>query len=107
MPQLHVIDVARICHETNRAYRKFLGESDSGAWGDVAEEKRQSAIRGVQFAIDNPRLTPGQSHDRWMEEAVNAGHINMKPFHELDSEQQAKDAIFLGVVNACRPFLED
>lgn len=102
---MHPIDIARVCHEVNRNYRRFLGETDSGAWAEISAEKRASIVTGVQFALDRPDLTPRESHERWMEDAANAGHINLVPWEQLPREQQAKDEIFLAIVRALTPFL--
>jgi hypothetical protein len=120
MPQLHVIDVARLCHEVNRAYCRAIGDFSQVPWGQAEEWQRQSAIAGAQKAVDDPDATPEQMHESWMAQKIADGwkygdekdpeaktHPCLIPYHDLPLQQRTKDHLFLGVVNACRPFLED
>src|SRR5438132_8059820 len=104
---LTVEDVARICHEANRAYCVALGDETQQPWLQAPEWARESAINGVRFHIANPNATDAASHQAWLNEKVLAGwkygpvkdekkkeHPCFKPFDELPTEQQLKDAQF-------------
>jgi hypothetical protein len=116
---LKVRQVAEICHETNRAYCKALGDHSQAAWPDAPEWQRVSAINGVIFHRNNPEATPSASHESWLEEKRAAGwtygpvkdaekkqHPCFIPFTGLPLEQQAKDRLFKGIVDSLRELIE-
>jgi hypothetical protein len=111
--------VAEICHETNRAYCKALGDDSQPAWSEAPEWQRTSAISGVIFHRNNPEASPSASHESWLEEKRAAGwtygpvkdperktHPCFVPFTGLPPEQQAKDRLFKGIVDAVRDLIE-
>lgn len=108
-------DVAKICHETNRAYCQTLGDNSQPPWEEAPEWQRESAINGVHFHVANPGASPSHSHEEWLKEKEAAGwkygevknpdkkeHPCFVPYHALPPEQKAKDALFIAVVNALR-----
>lgn len=108
-------NIARICHEANRAYCAGIGDNSQPAWADAPEWQRQSAIKGVEFALANPNATPEMSHDSWSTEKISAGwvfgevkdpekktHPCLVSYDKLPEDQRRKDSIFLGVVAAFR-----
>jgi len=105
--------VARVCHEANRALCAAFGDLSQPSWEQAPEWQRTSAIKGVQFHLDNPNAGPEASHSAWMADKLAAGwtwgstkdpdakkHPCLVPFHELPPEQQAKDHIFRAIVHA-------
>ncbi len=103
--------IAAICHETNRAYCKTLGDESQVPWDKAPAWQRQSAINGVKFRVANPEATPKDMHDSWMEEKVEAGwkygeHKDMEAkehpciveYEELPMDQQIKDHLFSNIV---------
>jgi hypothetical protein len=110
---LAVEQIARVCHEANRAYCAALGDDSQPAWEDAPEWQRLSAINGVTMHLDNRRAGPEASHNAWMKEKQETGwkygpvknpeakeHPCMVPFEQLPPEQQAKDVLFRNVVHA-------
>lgn len=106
--------IARICHEVNRAYCATLGDTSQVAWADAPQWQKDSAIAGVQAILDNPDTTPEQSHEVWLaqkradgwtygpvKDAVKKEHPCFVPYAELPLEQQGKDHLFGAVVRAC------
>jgi hypothetical protein len=104
---------ARRAHEANRGYCLALGDTSQVAWEDAPQWQRDSAIKGVQFIIDNPGASPAASHENWLEEKRRDGwkygpvkdaeaktHPCFVPYDELPVEQRAKDYIFGAVVRA-------
>ena len=85
----HIENIARVCHEANRALCIAFGDTSQPAWNDAPEWQKESAKKGVKFHLDNPNAGP---------EAKT--HPCMVPFHELPQEQQAKDHIFRAIVHA-------
>ena len=108
-------EIARVCHEVNRAYCEALGDQSQKPWVDCPDWQRKSALAGVDLhsAAD---LGPEESHLNWMHQKYSEGwvygfvkdevkktHPCMVPFDQLPVEQQAKDFIFRAIVHALRP----
>ena len=105
--------IAKVAHEVNRAYCEALGDTSQPKWEDAPQWQRDSAVLGVELHINNPDAGPQASHESWMAQKVADGwtygsvkkqeikeHPCLVPFNALPREQQAKDFIFRGVVNA-------
>jgi hypothetical protein len=113
----NVEQIARIAHETNRAYCATIGDTSQMPWGEAPEWQRESAIKGVQFHLDahakGQTPSPSASHDSWLEEKRAAGwtygpvkdeakkeHPCFVPYAALPIEQKLKDYLFGAVVAA-------
>ena len=107
--------IARVCHEVNRAYCEALGDMSQPKWEDAPQWQRDSAALGVKLHIENPEAGAQASHESWLAQKVSEGwvygavknaelkqHPCMVPFAELPVAQQAKDYIFRGVVHALK-----
>ena len=116
---MKVEQIAEVCHETNRIYCAMLGDNSQPPWSEAPDWQRTSAINGVLFHIDNPDAKPSHSHDEWLKEKEETGwrygtvkdaekkeHPCFVPYSELPPEQKAKDALFIGAVNALRGLLD-
>jgi hypothetical protein len=66
-------DVARVCHEANRAYCLALGDTSHVGWDDAPAWQRESAITGVKFKINNPDAPASAQHDSWLAQKLAAG----------------------------------
>lgn len=110
-----VEEIARVCHEANRAYCAALGDTSHLPWDDAPGWQRESAIKGVRYILDNDNATPADSHNSWMLEKARDGWVygevkdEMKkthpcfvPYDELPVEQRAKDHIFGAIVRSMR-----
>ena len=106
-------DIARVCHEANRAYCRSLGDNSQSHWESAPDWQRQSAINGVRFTVANPKAPASASHESWMKEKLADGwtygetkdpekktHPCIVPFEELPIEQQRKDMLFQAIVRA-------
>jgi hypothetical protein len=111
---MNVQDIAKICHEANRAYCETLGDDSQMGWELAPDWQQASAIKGVQFIMANPSASPSASHDSWLAEKQAAGwrygpikdpvkktHPCCVPYDHLPVEQRLKDYIFSAVVRAC------
>lgn len=111
-------DIARICHEVNRAYCQAIGDESQPPWREAPEWQKKSAIKGVVFHLQNPNASPSHSHDEWLAEKRKEGwaygavkdpenkqHPCFLPYDQLPKEQQLKDSLFKGVVSALEHFL--
>jgi len=116
---MKIEDVARICHEANRAYCQTLGDNSQPPWEEAPAWQRNSAIDGVKFHLNNPFAGPRGSHNNWLKgkkeanwkygpvkDAEKKEHPCMVPFNELPLEQRAKDYLFVGIVSHLCEFLD-
>lgn len=107
--------IAQICHEVNRAWCEFNGDTSQPGWEAAPDWQRSSAINGVAFHRANPSAGDSASHDSWMAEKVAAGwvygpeklpeaspptHHCIVPFEQLPADQQFKDRLFRMIVHA-------
>lgn len=115
---MNVHDIARICHEANRAYCESIGDTSQPSWEKAPDWQRDSAIAGVGFHLANPGAGPDASHESWMRQKVADGwkhgtvkdpeaktHPCMVPFGDLPVERQAKDHLFRGIVHTLARFI--
>lgn len=109
------IEIAKVCHETNRAFCQTLLDYSQPSWEEAPEWQRTSAINGVEFHLKNPNSEPSHSHEEWLKKKSATGwkygpikdpikkeHPCFVPYNELPEPQKVKDALFIGVVNATR-----
>ncbi len=113
-------DIARVCHQINRAYCQALGDFSQPEWKDAPQWQKDSAIAGVQFHLANRYAGPQGSHESWLAQKEKDGwkygpikdaekkeHPCIRPFHELPKEQQAKDYLFRETVLSLEPWLDE
>lgn len=109
----NVEQIAKICHETNRAYCETIGDQSQKPWGDAELWQRESAIKGVEFALANPDAPASAQHDAWLDDKTRNGwsygpekdaakkeHPCIVPYAELPIEQRLKDYLFKSIVAA-------
>ena len=112
---MNIEQVAKVCHATNRAYCKSIGDNSQKPWDEAEPWQRESAIKGVQFKIDNPNADLSAQHDAWTADKVATGwvygpvkdadaktHPCIVPYDLLPLEQRIKDYLFVAVVEAFR-----
>lgn len=105
-------DVAKICHEANKAYCESLGDNSQVSWEEAPEWQRESAIKGVDFNLLNPNAPASASHDSWLEvkradgwkygevkDADKKEHPCFVPYEQLPESQKAKDHLFKAICN--------
>jgi hypothetical protein len=115
MDQLSIQFVAIACHEANRVWCLANNDESQKHWEDAEQWQRDSAIKGVEFAIANPDAADSAQHDAWMNDKIKDGwvygekkdaeaktHPCIVPFEELPEFQQKKDKLFRAIVNALK-----
>lgn len=103
--------IARVCHEANRAYCAAIGDLSQVSWETAPGWQRDSAVQGVAKAQAGEG--PEALHESWSAQKIAAGwrygteknaedktHPRLVPYSELPAEQQAKDRLFGAVVVA-------
>ena len=106
-------DIAKVCHEANRAYCEALGDTSQLSWEQAPDWQKTSAMNGVKHHLANPGSGANHSHILWCEEKEATGwvygpvkdpekktHPCLVAFEELPPEQQAKDYLFKAIVGA-------
>lgn len=112
---LNIEQIARICHETNRAYCQSIGDDSQKSWEEAEEWQRDSAMKGVKFSLENPHASASAQHDSWLAQKEQDGwkygpvkdaekkeHPCFVPYEQLPLEQRLKDHLFKGIVRAFR-----
>ena len=107
--------IAKVCHEINKAYCEALGDESQSSWDEAPEWQKDSAMMGVALHSNNPKAGPEASHNSWMKQKVDDGWVPGKTkdpekkthpcialFADLPVEQQAKDFIFRAIVHALK-----
>jgi hypothetical protein len=105
--------IARVCHAANKAYCETLGDDSQRSWFDAEQWQRESAVKGVQYALAHPEAPPSAQHEAWLKDKLSDGwkhgpikdaalkeHPCIVPYDELPVEQRVKDFIFKAVVRA-------
>lgn len=109
----HYLDIAKACHEVNRAYCRSIGDESQLPWDEAPDWQKESAVDGVLFHLKNRDAGPEGSHKNWMAHKEREGwvygpvkdvekkeHPCMVPYPELPKEQRVKDDLFVAVVHA-------
>ena len=107
---LPIEKIAEVCHETNRAYCRVIGDNSQPHWDDAPEWQKASAINGVTNILNGTIKSPRQSHENWLELKKKEGwiwgavknpdtreHPCMVEYDELPQEQRVKDTLFFFV----------
>ncbi len=113
MSIMNIFTIAKVAHEINRAYCISLGDNSQPDWENAPKWQIDSAVKGVEFHIMNPEVTPEQSHGEWLDvkkaegwkwgkvkNAEKKEHPCYCPYDELPEDQKAKDFIFSQVVKS-------
>lgn len=70
---MRLVDIAKVCHEMNRAYCLSIGDDTLLPWEEASNWQKESIINGVRFHLNNPEATPENSHESWLEQKTKDG----------------------------------
>lgn len=106
-------EIARVCHEANRALQQIQGADQIGVappWDEEDPDIKASAVNGVEYHLTNV-VTPEQSHENWLKfkeadgwvygpvkDVAAKQHPCMVPYNDLPFEYKIKDALFSAIV---------
>ncbi len=114
---MNVIKIAKVCHQTNRAYCQTIGDFSQPEWDLAPEWQKKSAIEGVtaHLAIleGGEVPAPSLSHDLWLEHKAREGwkwgpiknpdtkeHPDFLPYDKLPLVSRMKDYLFGAIIGA-------
>lgn len=105
--------IARVCHEANRALQQMSGEVVNFPWENTSVAMRDSDVDGVEGVLAGN--TPRESHENWVRYKTAEGwtygevkdfaaktHPCLVDYDDLPEDQRVKDALFGAIVNALR-----
>lgn len=103
--------IASVCHDANRAVCQSAGDFSQLPWALAEAWQAESAIKGVQFVLDNPDSTAEDLHNAWCRDKVADGwvygeeknvdrktHPCLVAYQKLPKVQQDKDKVFRTIV---------
>ena len=106
--QRRLENAAILTHEVNRAYCALIGDTSQVPWFSAPQWQKDSALDGVTKVAAGDVAEPGDSHEAWLAHKKADGwtwgevkdpekktHPSMKPFVELDRNEQLKDHLFV------------
>lgn len=106
-----VENIARICHEANRALCETIDDKSQIEWTEAPDWQHTSARHGVIFHLTGEH-GPAASHIAWREQKIADGwkygekkdivaktHPCIVPYEQLPEEQQMKDKLFRAIVH--------
>jgi len=107
--------IAKVCHEVNRAYIKAITGENVPSWEDAPSWQTGSIKVGVEQALNYPEISPEELHDNWVYFKLGTGwtygeeknidkktHPSLIPYKDLPETEKVKDHLFRAVVNALR-----
>lgn len=116
---MNILQIAQIVHEANRVLCKQHGDNSQVPWEDAPGWQKDSAVTGIMYRKLKPGAPISSQHDAWMSDKIDSGwtygevkdpeartHPCILPFDMLPPEQQAKDALFCGIVDALLPYIK-
>ena len=105
------IEIAKICHQVNRDYCIDEQLVAPPKWDELPLKIQESIVSGVAQVIANPKITPTEIHQKWVDYKEAEGwkpgevkdfklklHPNLVPFKDLPSLEKRKDVIFIRTV---------
>jgi hypothetical protein len=109
------VSIAVVCHQANKSWCEMNKDYTQKNWFDAEGWQRDSAVKGVEFRLNNPDAGHDAQHNSWMKEKVDAGwmygevkdadlktHPCIVPFDQLPEFQRKKDALFCAIVDALK-----
>ena len=110
-----VVEIAKVCHQANKAWCELNGDFSQVNWEEASDSIRESAVKGVTFRIENPKAKPSDQHEAWLKSKLEEGWVYGKvkdlekkthpcivEYNELPLFQRKKDKLFQFIVDALK-----
>lgn len=107
--------IAIMCHQANKSWCELHADLSQKDWAEAEQWQRDSAIKGVEFRLNNPDAGKDSQHNAWVSDKVADGwvygevkdaekktHPCIVPFEQLPEFQQKKDALFCAIVDTLK-----
>lgn len=112
---VQVVAIAKVCHEANKVWCELHNDNSQKHWEEAEKWQQESAIKGVEFRLNNPDAAEDAQHEAWRQDKVEQGWVHgevkdaekkihpcLVPFNELPEFQQKKDKLFCAIVDALK-----
>lgn len=109
--------IARNIYTVIRALNLEFGK-EYPEWDLATDDQQTTFIDGVRFHLENPELTPKETHDWWMQDKAAKGwmygpvkneaakqHPSMVPYEELSELERGKDVVFIELCRVLHPLI--
>jgi hypothetical protein len=116
MPSLKddaVWKIARVMHESVRAWQKANGEPGAPPWSRAPQWMKDASREAVLWRIANPKAPASAQHDQWVAQKIEAGwkhgkvksgvkktHPMLVPYSQLPETERRKDALVAAVIRS-------
>lgn len=113
MENINKNQIAKICHNINKEFCNYIGDTTQLMWEDAPDWQKNSALLGVEYHLENHNSKPEDSHNSWLKQKEIEGwkygvvknvetkeHPCYVPFDQLPKEQQFKDVLFSTIVKS-------
>ena len=97
---MNKIDVARIAHESLRAFDQANGIPPDGSWETIASGEQDHLLTLVEIHLLNPGMAPQDAHEALREEMKLRGSPIPVPFVELTEIIRVRCRLLRNVVEA-------
>jgi hypothetical protein len=117
---MKIEQVAQLAHEVNRSFCQLIGDNSQPSWEEAPDWQIKSALAGVVFRLSNPDAPASTQHDQWLNDKIadswkygkskdpeKKEHPCIVPYEDLPIEQKIKDTLFIAVVSALKPLLQE
>lgn len=105
----NIARVAKSCHNANKKFCQSIGDDSQPDWDEAEQWQKDSAIAGVKSIVDNPSITPEESHNNWkkmkLDDGWKYGPVKdtkkkehpciVDSYDDLPEDQRKKDEIFI------------
>jgi len=108
-----IAGIARVVHESLRAYKKALKEDSLPPWDEAPDWQRKATEAAVEFRLKNPTSEPRHQHEQWVAEKIANGwkfgdqkdatlktHPLLISYECLPFEEQLKDSLVQAVIDS-------
>ncbi len=72
---MNVESIAKVCHEANKSYCETIGDNSQKSWDEAEQWQRDSAIKGVEYRLENPDAPRSAQHEAWYSDKASAGWV--------------------------------